>query len=106
MPKNRLRLRTEALSNAAAEHGDRSAYAISKRTGLDQALISRWRRGLSTPSTQSLVVLSTTYGLNLTELVGPADGPENSEAAAEAPAAASSERTSQDRVAADQRERS
>ncbi|MFB8083722.1 helix-turn-helix domain-containing protein [Streptomyces sp. NPDC056013] len=104
MPK--YRLRTETLSRAAASKGDRSGYAIAKRTGLDQALISRWRRGLSAPSTNSLVVLCATYGLSLTDLVGPADSPENSEAAAGATAAASSERTIPNRVAADQRERS
>ncbi|MFC8494745.1 helix-turn-helix domain-containing protein [Streptomyces sp. NPDC057235] len=104
MPK--YRLCTDALTRAAASKGDRSAYAISKRTGLDQGALSRWRRGLAAPSTKSLVILATTYGLGLDDLVTSADNPENSEAAAGATATASSERTTSNRVAAGQKERS
>lgn len=63
------RLRGTLLAEAAAARGDHSNYAIAKRTGLNQTTISRLRRGLAKPATSSLLVLATTYGVTIEDLL-------------------------------------
>ncbi|WP_236243164.1 helix-turn-helix domain-containing protein [Streptomyces sp. CC228A] len=84
-------LHTKTLNRAAAEKGDHSRYAIAKRTGLAESTLSRLARGLASPTTKSLMTLAEAYAVSLGDLVQEAKA-ENSEAAAVAPAAASSER--------------
>lgn len=67
MPNYRLRKRR--LQEAAASHGDHTNYAIAKRTGLDQTILSRACRGLVQPSAGTLLTLATTYGLSIDDLI-------------------------------------
>lgn len=68
------RLRSERLREAAAEKGDHSSYAVAKRTGLAESTLSRLHRGLAKPATGSLLILATTYGLSMEDLVEPGSG--------------------------------
>lgn len=68
MPTN-FRLCDERLSQAAEAKGDRTSYAIAKRTGLAQSTINRLRQGLARPTTGSLLVLATTYGVTVEDLI-------------------------------------
>lgn len=62
-------LRVDRLTAAAATQGDRSRYAISRRTGLAQSTLWRLFHGVSTPSMSTLLRLSKAYGLNVADLV-------------------------------------
>ncbi|MFE9098525.1 helix-turn-helix domain-containing protein [Streptomyces sp. NPDC007264] len=78
------RLRVERLRSAAAAKGDHTSYAIWKRTGVAQSTLSRLRRGIARPAADTLLVLSTAYGLSVDELIerqAPAVVPENSDGA-------------------------
>lgn len=63
------RLRVERLRSAAAARGDLTSYAISKRTGVAQSTLSRLRRGIAKPAADTLLVLSTVYGVSIDELI-------------------------------------
>ncbi|MFJ5150868.1 helix-turn-helix domain-containing protein [Streptomyces sp. NPDC088353] len=63
------RLRSARLQEAAAARGDHSNYAIAKRTGLNQATLSRICRGVAEPATKTLLTLASTYGLSIDELI-------------------------------------
>lgn len=63
------RLHGSRLAEAAAAKGDKTNYAIAKRTGLNQTTISRLRRGLARPATSSLLVLAATYDMAIEELL-------------------------------------
>lgn len=63
------RLRSARLHEAAAARGDHSNYAIAKRTGLNQTTLSRICRGIARPAAETLLVLSSTYGLTVDELI-------------------------------------
>lgn len=63
------RLRVERLRSAAAAKGDHTSYAISKRTGVAQSTLSRLRRGIASPATDTLLILSAAYGLSVDELI-------------------------------------
>lgn len=65
----RYRLREAPLKAAAAAKGDHSSYAISRRTGLAESTLSRLRRGMAKPAADTLLILATTYGLTVEELV-------------------------------------
>lgn len=68
MPSYRLNM--NLLFAAAAAAGDRSSYAIAKRTGLSQDTIGRLRNGtVSEPTVQTLLALSDTYKVPVEELV-------------------------------------
>lgn len=62
-------LRSDRLREAAAARGDRSAYAIAKRTGLAESTLSRLRRGLAAPTTASLMKLAHAYDISIEDLV-------------------------------------
>lgn len=64
-----FRFRADRLTAAAEEVGDRSSYAIAKRTGLSQSVVQRIRSGASEPSLGSLVALAVPYDLTLDDLV-------------------------------------
>lgn len=63
------RLRSARLHEAAAARGDHSNYAIAKRTGLNQTTLSRICRGIARPAAETLLVLSSAYGLSVDELI-------------------------------------
>jgi transcriptional regulator with XRE-family HTH domain len=63
------RFRADRLTSAAMAAGDRSSYAIAKRTGLSQTAVNRIRQGASEPTVASLVALAIPYGLTLDELI-------------------------------------
>lgn len=63
------RLRVERLRSAAAARGDLTSYAISKRTGVAQSTLSRLRRGIAKPAADTLLVLSSAYGVSVDELI-------------------------------------
>jgi transcriptional regulator with XRE-family HTH domain len=63
------RLRSDLLLKTASAHGDRSCYAIAKRTGIAESTLSRLRRGVAKPAAETLLVLSSTYGLTVDELI-------------------------------------
>ena len=63
------RLRSDRLHEAAAARGDHSNYAIAKRTGLNQTTLSRICRGIARPAAETLLVLSSAYGLSVDELI-------------------------------------
>ncbi|MEU9793792.1 helix-turn-helix transcriptional regulator [Streptomyces sparsogenes] len=63
------RLRSARLQEAAAAKGDHSSYAIAKRTGVAESTLSRLRRGMAQPATQTLLTLAAAYGLAVEELV-------------------------------------
>jgi transcriptional regulator with XRE-family HTH domain len=63
------RLHNGRLREAAAALGDLTNYAIAKRTGLNQTTLSRVCRGLVKPAAETLLVLATTYGLSVDELI-------------------------------------
>ncbi|MCY0943573.1 helix-turn-helix domain-containing protein [Streptomyces antarcticus] len=69
------RLRATLLAEAAAAKGDNSNYAIAKRTGLNQTTISRLRRGIAKPAISSLLVLASTYGMTVEDLLDHEDLP-------------------------------
>jgi transcriptional regulator with XRE-family HTH domain len=62
-------LRVDRLTAAAATRGDRSRYAISRRTGLAQSTLWRLFHGTATPSMRTLVRLSQAYGVEVADLV-------------------------------------
>lgn len=62
-------LRVDRLTKAAATHGDRTRYAISRRTGLAQSTLWRLFHGVSTPSMPTLLRLSKAYGVDVADLV-------------------------------------
>ena len=63
------RLHADRLTEAAETKGDRSSYAIAKRTGLSQDTIGRLRKGHAEPTVGSLMILAQTYGVPVEELV-------------------------------------
>lgn len=63
------RLCAERLREAAAAKGDATSYAIAQRTGLAESTLSRLTRGISQPTTGSLLTLATAYGLTIDDLV-------------------------------------
>ncbi|WP_306186919.1 helix-turn-helix domain-containing protein [Streptomyces sp. MK5] len=62
-------LRSDLLLRVASVHGDRSCYAIAKRTGIAESTLSRLRRGVAKPAAGTLLTLATTYGLSVDELI-------------------------------------
>jgi transcriptional regulator with XRE-family HTH domain len=63
------RFRAERLAEAAKKAGDRSSYAIAKRTGLSQTAVNRIRQGVVDPTVASLIALADPYQLTLDELI-------------------------------------
>lgn len=63
------RLRIDKLRTAARRKGDRSGYAIAKRTGLHESTISRILRGQAQPGAKALLLFRTAYGCDVDELL-------------------------------------
>jgi transcriptional regulator with XRE-family HTH domain len=66
---SQYRFRADRLTEAARKAGDRSSYAIAKRTGLSQSAVNRIRQGTSVPTLDSLVALAWPYALSLDDLI-------------------------------------
>jgi transcriptional regulator with XRE-family HTH domain len=66
---SQYRLRDDRLTEVAAAKGDHSGYAIARRSGLAQSTVSRLRRGLARPATESLLALVRAYDTTIDELV-------------------------------------
>lgn len=62
-------LHSKRLGEVAAAKGDRSSYAIAKRTGLAESTLSRLRRGISSPTTSSLMALAAAYDVAVDDLI-------------------------------------
>lgn len=58
-----------ALLRIAAEHGDRSRYAIAKRAGVSQQTVMRLVAHHSAPSMLTLSRLASAYGVAVSELL-------------------------------------
>lgn len=63
------RLDATALLRIAREHGDRSRYAIWRRTGLSRTTLTRLISGQTAPSMQTLNRLSATYNVPVSALL-------------------------------------
>jgi transcriptional regulator with XRE-family HTH domain len=66
---SQYRLRGERLTEIAAKKGDLTGYAIARRTGLAESTISRLRRGVARPTTESLLAFVRAYDTTIDELV-------------------------------------
>lgn len=63
------RLRVDHLRTAARNHGDATGYAIAQRTGISESSISRILRGTTLPDLRSLLIIASTYGTTVEELI-------------------------------------
>ncbi|RLL68167.1 helix-turn-helix transcriptional regulator [Streptomyces sp. Z26] len=63
------RLSSTRLAEVAAAKGDHTSYAIAKRTGVAQSTLSRLRRGVASPATETLLALADAYEVTVEELV-------------------------------------
>lgn len=63
------RLSSDRLGEAAASKGDMTSYAIAKRTGVAESTLSRLRRGVARPATETLLTLASAYGVAVEDLV-------------------------------------
>ncbi|GGV13872.1 helix-turn-helix domain-containing protein [Streptomyces spectabilis] len=75
-------LRSDSLLKAASARGDRSCYAISKRTGIAESTLSRLRRGVARPATETLLILAAAYGLSIDDLIDQGADDQSEEGAA------------------------
>lgn len=62
-------LRIDRLRDLATERGDRSQYAIAKRTGLSEPTVSKIVTGKNRPRLETLLILRRAYGCTLDELI-------------------------------------
>lgn len=76
----------DRLQEAASAKGDRSRYAMSKRTGLSQSVLFRLCHGKGSPSAGTLRRLAQVYGLEVDDLL-PATPAKPTTRVAEAPVA-------------------
>ena len=58
------------------ENNNISSYKLTKDTGLDNGLISKWKNGSSTPSAENLTKLADYFGVSVDYLLGRTDNPE------------------------------
>ncbi|WKD36563.1 helix-turn-helix domain-containing protein [Streptomyces xanthophaeus] len=63
------RLRVENLREAAREKGDRSGYAIARRTGLSEPTVSKLLRGTALPGLKALLMFDRAYGMTPDDLI-------------------------------------
>lgn len=54
---------------------DVSAYKLSKESGIDEASISRWKKGAELPSVDNLIKLAAYFGCSVDYLLGISDDP-------------------------------
>ncbi|WP_354643954.1 helix-turn-helix domain-containing protein [Kitasatospora camelliae] len=64
-----MRLNTQRLRTAAAEHGDTSDYQIAGRTGLSKSTLSRLTNGKCLPQAATLMRFRRAYGLSADDLL-------------------------------------
>ncbi|WP_329032203.1 helix-turn-helix domain-containing protein [Streptomyces sp. NBC_01725] len=63
------RLRVNKLRAVARNRGDRTGYAIAKRTGLHESTVSRLLRGQQQPGANTLLLLARVYGTDFEDLI-------------------------------------
>lgn len=63
------RVSISTLRKVASTKGDRSGYAIAKRTGLNESTISKILRGRAQPGPKSLLAFRDAYGCSVDELL-------------------------------------
>lgn len=63
------RLRVDRLRAAARQQGDRSQYAIAKRTGLSEPTISKLLSGRCQPGVKTLLTFRRAYGGTVDDLI-------------------------------------
>lgn len=76
------RLRIETLISAAAGKGDRTGYAIARRTGIAESSIYRLLNGEAQPDLISALRLGETYDITVEELMQRQQDTPTTEAAA------------------------
>jgi DNA-binding phage protein len=57
-----FRLRIDKLREVAAEHGDRSGYAIAQSTGIAESSVYRFLNGSAQPDLISMLRIHDAYG--------------------------------------------
>ncbi|MBK3524879.1 MULTISPECIES: helix-turn-helix domain-containing protein [Streptomyces] len=78
------RLNVAKLRAVAAQHGDKTPYAIAKRTGVSISSVYRYVDGTAQPDLNSALRLSTAYDQDIRTLMDPVDDSENQPAGAAA----------------------
>lgn len=63
------RLRVNKLRAVARTRGDRTGYAIAKRTGLHESTVSRLLRGQQQPGANTLLLLASVYSTDFEDLI-------------------------------------
>jgi len=74
------RLNVTRLRAIAEEHGDHSAYAIAKRTGVNTSSAYRILSGESQPDLISALRIAETYDLDIRTVMEPTERPVSSPA--------------------------
>lgn len=64
----------ERLSSLMEER-DVSAYKLSKDTGITQALIGKYKRGINVPSVDKASIIADFFGVSVDYLLGRTDDP-------------------------------
>ncbi|MFE5871589.1 helix-turn-helix domain-containing protein [Streptomyces roseifaciens] len=67
------RLRVDLLRAVARETGDRTGYAIARRTKIAESSIYRILSGTAQPDLNSMLRISTTYGVPIETLMEPVE---------------------------------
>jgi DNA-binding phage protein len=67
------RLRIDTLRDIAAAAGDRTAYAIHRRTGIAESAAYRMMSGESQPDLISMLRIHYAYGVAIESLMEPAE---------------------------------
>ncbi len=78
------RLNIKRLREIAAEHGDRSAYAIAKRTGVNVSSAYRIHSGETQPDLINALRIANAYDLDIRTLMDLVDDEEEEPAGAAA----------------------
>ena len=65
----------QVLNKLMSEHGNLSAYKLSKETGISDRLIGYWKNGDKLPSAENIVILATYFGISTDYLLGLTDEP-------------------------------
>ncbi|MBD9723512.1 helix-turn-helix transcriptional regulator [Streptomyces caniscabiei] len=78
------RLNIKRLREIAAKHGDRSAYAIAKRTGVNVSSAYRIHSGETQPDLINALRIANAYDLDIRTLMDPVDDEEEEPAGAAA----------------------
>lgn len=75
-----IRIDEPKVRALAAQAGDESQYAIARRTGLNEATVSRALNGLSSPRYKTLLTIARSYGVTVEDITD--NDPDDTEQAA------------------------